>query len=76
MTGKSGPCPSQGSGAADGGMTMENHAFAKRHHHRIAMDADSITGLDFNVAIKLDMRMKMFGRLLDLDPAWRFKAFR
>jgi hypothetical protein len=40
------------------------------------MDADSITGLDFNVAIKLDMRMKMFGRLLDLDPAWRFKAFR
>jgi hypothetical protein len=69
MTCEPGPSAAQGACALNGCVAMEDNALAESNHHGIAMHTHAVARLDFNVAIKFDMRMEMFGRLFDFDAA-------
>jgi hypothetical protein len=73
MTGKSRPRAAQCARLLHRSIAVEDDAFAKCDHDRIAMHPDAVAGLDFDIAVKLDMGMKMLRALLDLDPAWRIE---
>jgi hypothetical protein len=71
MTGKSRPCAAQGTGTLHSGVAVQDNAFAEGDHYRVAMHPDPVAGLDLDIAVKLHMRVEMFGRLFDFDAARR-----
>lgn len=56
-------------------MAMQNDAFAKRDHDRVAMNLHTIARPNFDVPVQFDMGVKMLSALLDLDPAGRVERF-